>query len=91
VPGEDRPVAGLSGGERQRVAIARALVGGPRLIVADEPTASLDADLRDEVMDSLLEACREAAAALLVVTHDRAVASRCDAQFSLEQQRWTRS
>ncbi|HRY46033.1 MAG TPA: ABC transporter ATP-binding protein [Thermoanaerobaculia bacterium] len=67
----------LSGGERQRVAIARAVVRSPRLLLCDEPTGSLDAAHAADVLDLLLGAARERAGALLLVTHDPGVASRC--------------
>ncbi|MGI9336430.1 MAG: ABC transporter ATP-binding protein [Gammaproteobacteria bacterium] len=60
----------LSRGEQQRVAIARALLRQPRIIVADEPTASLDAQNGGRVVDLLLEVCRESRATMLAVTHD---------------------
>jgi putative ABC transport system ATP-binding protein len=60
----------LSMGERQRVLIARALSTGPRLILADEPTGSLDTRRGREVLELLCEACREQQTALLMVTHD---------------------
>lgn len=60
----------LSGGQQQRVAIARALIHGPRLIVCDEPTASLDAEAGQMVMKLLREAAQERARAVVVVTHD---------------------
>ena len=66
----------LSGGERQRVAVARALVNGPRLVLADEPTGSLDAASAEDLGDVLLELNREEGAALLVATHSRALAGR---------------
>lgn len=73
-----RRAARLSRGERQRVAVARALLGRPALILADEPTASLDADNGRAVADLLVEAAREAGATLLVVTHDSALLARLD-------------
>lgn len=66
----------LSRGEAQRVAIARAMLLGPQLILADEPTASLDDDACDAVVDLLLHATREAGAALIVATHDARVKRR---------------
>ncbi|HEX6342732.1 ABC transporter ATP-binding protein [Umezawaea sp.] len=66
----------LSGGEAQRVAIARALVHRPRVVFADEPTGALDTRTGQEVVTSLLDAARQTGAAVVVVTHDQAVASR---------------
>ncbi len=73
----------LSGGERQRVAVARALVHQPRLILADEPTGSLDTDNSIAVIDILREAQAEAGATLIVITHDSAIAQRLDNQVRL--------
>ncbi len=67
----------LSGGERQRVVIARALASGADLVIADEPTAALDARAKDLVVDALVRVAR-AGSAVVVATHDRAVADRCD-------------
>lgn len=74
----------LSGGEQQRVAIARALVGNPRVILADEPTGSLDAANGAAVMNVLLEACKQQGAALLVATHNPDIASACSRIQRLE-------
>ena len=74
----DRIPDELSGGQRQRVALARALVHRPRLLVADEPTGSLDPKNAQAVVDLLLTAQRETGATLVVVTHEAAVAERLD-------------
>jgi putative ABC transport system ATP-binding protein len=77
----------LSGGQRQRVAVARALVHGPSLIVADEPTGSLDADNAVAVLDLLLEAQRAAGTTLVLVTHEPAVADRLDRTMGMRDGR----
>jgi len=69
----------MSVGEQQRVAIARALANRQKLIVADEPTGSLDPKNSDAVMDLLLELCAEEKVTLLLVTHERAIAERLPA------------
>jgi putative ABC transport system ATP-binding protein len=73
----------LSVGQQQRVAAARALMGRPQLVVADEPTSSLDADRRDVFLDLLFDSCREAGATLLFVSHDRSLEERFDRALSL--------
>lgn len=74
----------LSGGEQQRVAIARALVRGPRLILADEPTGALDLETGATVIDLLDEVATDNGAALIVITHDPAVAARADVRYRLD-------
>lgn len=76
VPAGRRDVLTLSRGEQQRVAIARALLHRPALLVADEPTASLDADNAAQVGELLVEAAAEQGSTLLVVTHDAALMAR---------------
>jgi ABC-type lipoprotein export system ATPase subunit len=66
----------MSGGERQRVAIARALANDPRIILADEPTGSVDSGNARRIMDLLKEISRDRGVTLLVVTHDEAVAAQ---------------
>ncbi|MDR2518994.1 MAG: ABC transporter ATP-binding protein [Spirochaetaceae bacterium] len=74
----------LSGGERQRVAVARALINDPALILADEPTGSLDADNSALVAELLYRAAGERGKTLVVVTHDENVASRARERYTLE-------
>jgi putative ABC transport system ATP-binding protein len=76
----------LSGGQRQRVAVARALVHRPGLILADEPTGSLDAANSAAIVDLLLAAC-DAGTTLVVVTHDAQVAARMDRTVALRDGR----
>ena len=73
----------MSGGEQQRIAIARALVRRPRVILADEPTGALDTDTGRVVMALLEEVARESNAALIVITHDMAVAARAQRAYEL--------
>ncbi|GAB7185112.1 ABC transporter ATP-binding protein [Kitasatospora sp. Ki12] len=70
--------AALSGGERQRTAIARALMGAPPVLLADEPTGSLDGPARDRITRLLFDLPRSRGCALVVVTHDSAVAAAAD-------------
>jgi putative ABC transport system ATP-binding protein len=79
---QHRPDA-LSGGQRQRVAIARALVKRPRLVIADEPTASLDSHTAEQVLDLMRERCHAEGAACLIATHDARAVRRCDRVITL--------
>ncbi|MDR1519834.1 MAG: ABC transporter ATP-binding protein [Planctomycetota bacterium] len=74
----------LSGGERQRTAIARALLPNPRLLLCDEPTGNLDAATGDEVSAWLWRAADEAGMAMIIVTHEPALANRADRVLRLE-------
>jgi putative ABC transport system ATP-binding protein len=73
----------LSGGEQQRVAIARALIAAPPLLLADEPTGSLDAGVGKQVMTMLDTLCREHGCTLLVVTHDADMAAMADRRLQM--------
>ncbi len=74
----------LSGGEQQRVALARAFVAQPKLLLADEPTGSLDAEAGREVIALLFDLNRAAGTTLVMVTHDEQLAARCDRTVRLE-------
>ena len=73
----------LSGGEQQRVAIARAFAPRPQILFADEPTGNLDQETGEQVIDLLLDLRNAAGAALVLVTHDPRLASRCDRRLSM--------
>ncbi|MBX3596510.1 MAG: ABC transporter ATP-binding protein [Rhizobiaceae bacterium] len=77
----------LSGGEQQRVAIARALAPEPRILIADEPTGNLDQATGKQVADLLFSKARERGMTLVLVTHDPALAQRCDRQISMRSGR----
>ncbi|HEU0124532.1 MAG TPA: ABC transporter ATP-binding protein [Bryobacteraceae bacterium] len=76
-------VTNLSVGQQQRVAAARSLIGTPELIIADEPTSSLDFDHRERFLELLFESCKAAGSTLLFVSHDRSLMHLFDRQLSL--------
>jgi len=77
----------LSGGEQQRVAIARSLIRNPRCLLADEPTGSLDLETASTILDLLRQVVADQRCALVIVTHDPAVANRADRRLLLESGR----
>jgi ABC-type lipoprotein export system ATPase subunit len=77
----------ISGGQAQRVAVARAVIGRPRLIMADEPTGQQDQVTARALLDALFARARQLGAALLVATHDEAVAARLPIRWTLVDQR----
>jgi lipoprotein-releasing system ATP-binding protein len=79
----DFPATRLSGGQKQRVAIARALMNRPALVLADEPTGSLDRVAAEQVLDLMREVNREDKATFLICTHDEKVAARCSRRITL--------
>ncbi|MBA0214022.1 ABC transporter ATP-binding protein [Pectobacterium brasiliense] len=82
-----RPIEVLSRGEKQRVAVARALLSKPDIIIADEPTASLDAHSGEQIADLLVTLARESRATLIAITHDARLASQMSRCIQLEKGR----
>jgi putative ABC transport system ATP-binding protein len=80
-----RRVDRLSIGQQQRVAAARALIGAPELVIADEPTSALDADARQDFIELLLSECDQARAAVMFVSHDRALGARFDRAVAISE------
>ncbi|MCC7300723.1 MAG: ABC transporter ATP-binding protein [Verrucomicrobia bacterium] len=80
---DHRPME-LSGGEQQRVAIARALMNNPDLILADEPTGNLDSHTGENILNNLFDLAQSAKRTLIIVTHNEAVAKRCQRELILK-------
>ena len=82
---QNRAVTELSIGQQQRVAAARALLGSPELIIADEPTSSLDQDARSDFLRLLMQECARSSATLLFVSHDTSLGSLFDRSIALRE------
>ncbi len=82
---QERPVHQLSIGQQQRVAAARALIGQPEVLIADEPTSSLDADARGDFLRLLMTECARSGTSVLFVSHDCALSDRFDRSVALHE------
>lgn len=80
----DKKVNLLSGGEQQRVAIARAMINNPKIILADEPTGSLDYENSEKIM-RIFEKIKKSGHTIIIVTHDLEIADRCDKVFRIDR------
>ena len=80
----DKPVTELSVGQQQRVAAARALIGSPEILIADEPTSSMDADRRQAFIDLLFDECAQTGSSLLFVSHDGSLRQNFDRMHEFE-------
>ena len=80
-----KPVYNLSVGQQQRIAAARALIGNPELVIADEPTSSLDFDAREAFMELLLPEVSDSRSTLLFVSHDRSLRPLFENTLQLER------
>ena len=81
----EQKVAQLSIGQQQRVAVGRAIIGDPQLVIADEPTSALDHDSRDQFLTLLFEETARVNAGLILVSHDRSLASDFDRQLDIRE------
>jgi putative ABC transport system ATP-binding protein len=80
-----KPVTELSVGQQQRVAAARALIGSPEILIADEPTSSMDADRRAAFIELLFRECEETGSTLLFVSHDQGLREPFDRAIEFDQ------
>jgi putative ABC transport system ATP-binding protein len=79
------PAKNLSVGQAQRVAIVRALIGSPSILIADEPTSSLDSDSRDEFLEVLFSEVKNSLTTLIFVSHDKSISSRFDRTLHINE------
>ena len=82
---DQNKASSLSVGQQQRVAVARALIGNPSLVIADEPTSSLDTDAQQIFLDLMFEQISNNKSTLLMVSHDRSLAERFDRLIDINE------